>query len=200
MKVPIFGLVLISSLGSRIAYAADHNEADGTKSDHIADIDDVYAWHKADGNIVVAVTFGGPGADPVGVLGALDSGVIYGVHIDTDADNVANFDVWVRYGTNGLGATGVQFTGIPGGTAVVEGPTDMILDAGSGLSAIGGVFEDPFFFDFQGFQDTLASGAVMFQSTRDSFAGKNVNAIVFEMDGAALGSATFKLWATSGRK
>lgn len=190
----------VGLLWSGTAFAADHNEADGTKADHIADIDDVYAWHKNDGKIVVIVTFGGPGADAASTLGALDAGVIYGVHIDTNADNVADKDIWVRFGEDSMGAWGVQFTGIPGGNAVTEGAIQTTLDAGGGLSAAAGVYDDPFFFDFQGLQDTLATGALSFMSSRDSFAGKNVNALVFEMDGAAVGATSFKLWATSGRK
>jgi hypothetical protein len=198
---PVFRAALVfGMLGSTAAMAADHNEADGTKADHIADIDDVYVWHKDDGKIVVIVTFGGPGAETPGVLGTLDADVIYGVHMDTNGDNVADKDVWVRFGQDHMGAWGVQFTGIPGGSAVVEGAVQTTLDAGNGLSAAAGVYDDPFFFDFQGLQDTLATAAVSFMNTRDSFAGKNVNALIFEMDGAAVGATSFKIWATSGRK
>lgn len=201
MNHPLFRAALaVGLMGSGPAWAADHNEADGTKADHIADIDDVYAWHKDDGKIVVIVTFGGPGAETPGSLGTLDADVIYGVHLDTNADNVADKDVWVRFGQDHMGAWGVQFTGIPGGNPVVEGAIQGTLDAGMGLSASAGVYDDPFFFDFQGLTDTLNTGTVYFMSTRDSFAGKNVNAFVFEMDGAAVGAASFKLWATSGRK
>ncbi len=190
----------VGLLGTGTAFAADHNEATGTKADHIADIDDVYTWHKNDGKVVVIVTFGGPGADPVGTLGALDADVIYGVHIDTNADSVADKDVWVRFGEDTMGAWGVQFTGIPGGDAVTEGAVQTTLDAGAGLSAAAGVYDDPFFFDFQGLGDTLTTAALSFDSSRDSFAGKNVNAFVFEMDATAVGATSFKLWATSGRK
>jgi hypothetical protein len=184
------------------AVAADHNEADGTKADHVADLDDVYAWHTSDGKIVAVVTFGGPGADASAVLEGLDDGVVYGIHVDDDGDYVADHDIWVRFGQNGAGAWGVQFEGIPGGTATVSGPIQTEIDAGSGLRAIAGVFDDPFFFDFTGLQDTLATGAVSFQATRDSFAGKNVNAIVLEMSTAAAtgGAANVNLWATTGRK
>jgi hypothetical protein len=192
--------VLALGLGGP-AVAADHNEADGTKADDISDIDDVYAWHTGDGKVVVAVTFGGPGAEGGRVLAPYDDQVIYGVHLDTTGDGVAEHDVWVRFGQNGAGDWGVQFTGIPGANATVEGAVQTTLAGGGiGLNAVAGVYDDPFFFDFQGLLDTLGTGTVMFQSNRDSFAGMNVNAFVFELDAAAVGATSFKLWATSGRK
>ncbi|MCA9729372.1 MAG: DUF4331 family protein, partial [Candidatus Eisenbacteria bacterium] len=62
--------------------------------------------------------------------------------------------------------------------------------------------DDPFFFDLAGYQMTLQTGDLSFDSTRDSFAGLNVTAIVVEMDlSAALGSGSkINLWATTGRK
>ena len=182
------------------ALAADHNEADGTKADDIADIDDLYAWHTSDGKIVVVLTVGGPGAEAGEVLPDFDGQVIYGVHIDDTGDAIPDHDIWIRFGQNGAGAWGVQFTGIPGSTATVDGAVMTQLDAGGGLKAIAGVYDDPFFFDFQGLQDTLATGTISFNSKRDSFAGMNVNAIAFEMDASALSSTSFKIWSSSGRK
>ena len=37
-------------------------------------------------------------------------------------------------------------------------------------------------------------------SLENTFAGKNVNAFVFELDAATLGSASMRIWATTGRK
>jgi hypothetical protein len=184
------------------ALAADHNEAPGTKADHIADIDDVYAWHTTDSKIVVIVTFGGVGGDPVGPPADYDADVLYQIHLDNDGDNLSDFDINARFGQNGAGDWGVQFENIPGGSGTVSGGVGTVIDAGNGLSAEAGVFDDPFFFDLEGLLDTLATGDVSFMSTRDSFAGKNTNAIIVEMDAlAALGKATeVHVWATSGRK
>ena len=44
-----------------------------------------------------------------------------------------------------------------------------------------GRFDDPFFFDFQGFQDTLSGTPPGFTGT-DAFAGADVSAIVLEID------------------
>lgn len=195
------GVCALVALASATAIAADHNEAPGTKADPIADIDDVYAWHDS-GKIVVVLTFSGPGANAAAAPPEFDPGVLYGIHVDNDGDYVAEHDVWARFGEASDGTWGVQLTGIPGATGTVVGAVGAQLDAGDGLRAQAGVFDDPFFFDFTGFQNTLSTGSVAFDSTRDSFAGKNVNAIVFEMDAdAARGAAnTVRVWATTGRK
>jgi hypothetical protein len=189
--------VLLSAVLMGSAAAADHNEAAGVEADDIADIDDVYAWHTGDGKIVVIVTFGGSGASTE-ALASFDDHVIYGIHIDDTADNVPDYDIWVRFGQDSGGAWGVEFTDIPGSTGVTSGAIQTSLDAGNGLHAEAGVFDDPFFFDFQGLLDTLATGTLSFMNTRDSFAGKNVDAVAFELDASKIASP-FKIWASTGR-
>ena len=192
----------IVTVGASLALAADHNEADGTKADEIADIDDVYLWYTADGKVVAIVTFGGPGADPAAPPGAFDADVLYTIHVDNTGDFVSDIDIHARFGQDSLGDWGVQLENVPGSTGTVSGAVGTELALGGNLRAIAGVFDDPFFFDFTGLQDTLATAAVSFDSTRDSFAGKNVNAIVVEMDQAAtVGTGTtINVWATTGRK
>ncbi|MCA9708617.1 MAG: DUF4331 family protein [Myxococcales bacterium] len=122
--------------------------------------------------------------------------------MDNDGDNEADQTVWVRFGQSPSGAWGVEFEGIPGGSAEVIGPVNTELDAGLGLRAFAGVRDDPFFFDLDGFQATRATGTLSFDPERDSFAATNVTMIVVEMsiDGVAAGSDTLALWATTGRK
>jgi hypothetical protein len=201
--LPLAGTATIVAVGASLALAADHNEATGTMADEIADIDDVYTWATTDGKLAVIVTFGGPGAeDPAGPPGAFDADVLYTIHLDNDGDYVADQDVLVRFGEDALGDWGVQFEGIPGGSGTVSGAVQTTIDAGNGLSATAGVFDDPFFFDFTGLGATLATGTLSFDATRDSFAGKNVNAIVIQMDLIAATASTpiVHVWATSGRK
>ena len=183
------------------ARAADHAEAPGAQADFAADIADLYAWHNGSGQIAVVLTFAG-GTDP-GVPATYDSDVLYGIHVDTTADGVPEHDIWFRFGQNSAGDWGVQAEGIPGGDAVVSGPVGTTIDADTGgtLKLWAGLADDPFFFDSQGLQDTLATGTISFDASRDTFAGKNVTAIVFTMDQATvLGSdPTLKVWATTGR-
>ena len=197
------GAVLGGAFVVGTALAADHNEAPGTKADRIADIDDVYAWHTGDGKIVVVVTFGGVGGDPAGPPADYDADVLYQIHLDNTADAIADLTIDVRFGQNAAGDWGVQLENIPGGTSgAVSGAVDAVVDAGNGLSAQAGTFDDPFFFDLEGLLTTLSTGSVSFDSTRDSFAGKNNHALVVEMDAATATGAgtTVDVWATTGRK
>ncbi len=196
------GALLGGALVVGTALAADHNEAPGTKADRIADIDYVYAWHTGDGKIVVIVTFGGVGGDPAGPPAEYDADVLYQIHLDNTGDALADLTVHARFGQNSTGAWGVQFENIPGGTGTVSGAVDGAIDAGNGLSAQAGTFDDPFFFDLEGLVNTIATGMVSFDSARDSFAGKNNHALVVEMDAATAtgGGSTVDIWATTGRK
>jgi hypothetical protein len=177
------------------ALASDHGEAPIAGADPAADIADFYAWHTDDGKIVAVVTFAS------GAAATYDADVLYGVHIDNDLDNVSDIDIWARFGANADGEWGLQVTNLPGSSGVIEGAVEMALVDGD-TSAWAGLSDDPFFFDFAGFQDTLASGAISFDPTRDSFAGLNVSTIVLEMstDVATVDSSPVQMWTTTGRK
>ncbi|WP_181232886.1 DUF4331 family protein [Enhygromyxa salina] len=181
--------------------AADHNEAPGTQMDPAADIADFYAWETADDKLVAAVTFAGlteAGADPT-----YDPDVLYGIHIDNNDDNVADIDIWCRFGTNmAQDVWGVQCLNVPGAAdADTNGEVGAPIDGGNGTMIFAGPREDPFFFDFEGFVNTTMTGDLMFDPARDSFAGTNVTAIVIEMDAlvAAGEGTTLQIWATTGR-
>lgn len=189
------------TLGASIAIAADHNEAPLSTADHIGDIDDVYAWH--DGSMIVTiVTFAGPGAEKAAPPDTFDADMLYTIHVDNTGDYVSDIDILVRFGQDSIGGWGVQFENVPGSTGTVSGAVQTTIDAGNGLSVEAGVYDDPFFFDFTGLVDTLNTATVSFDSTRDSFAGKNVNAIVVQMDQATAtgGGSIVHIWASSGRK
>jgi hypothetical protein len=198
---PLAGALVLAT-GASIALAADHNEATGTKADSIADIDDIYAWSDGAGKDIVVLTFAGPGADPVVPPDTYDADVLYTVSIDNDGDAVSDIDVLIRFGQDSSGNWGVQFENVPGSTGPVSGAVQTELTLGTGLSGEAGVFDDPFFFDFTGLTDTLATATVSFDSTRDAFSGKNVNAIIFQMDEVTAlgGGTTMSIWATTGRK
>jgi hypothetical protein len=178
------------------AYGADHLDAPAAAADPDADIADLYTWH-TDGRLVIVYTWMSP---PAGEAN-WDSDVLYGVHIDHDDDQVADHEIWIRFGQNPDGDWGVQFKGLPGSTDALEGKIDATLER-DGVVALAGFRDDPFFFDLTGFQDTLATGTLSFDASRDSFAGTNVPAVVIELDAAtATGdTGTAALWVTSARK
>ena len=187
-------------LGRPDAQAADHIDSPIAAADAAADISDFYAWHAGGDRLVAAVAFAG--LDIPGSEGTYDDEVLYGIHVDNDGDNIADQTVWARFGQASDGSWGVKIEGIPGGQAELVGPVNTELDAGLGLRAFAGVRDDPFFFDFDGFQATLASGDLSFDPDRDSFEATNVTMLIVEMsiDGVAGGSDTLSLWATAGRK
>lgn len=176
------------------ALAADHAEAPGAAADPAADIADFYAWHTTD-KVVFVLTYA-PLTAPGGAA-TYDADVLYGLHIDNDMDGAPDQDLWVQYGQNGAGDWAVRVTW--GGTeeefAIGE------AGAGENMQIWTGVADDPFFFDLEGFNATLATGTVAFDSSRDSLAGANVSAIVIEADLAMVsGGNTFQTWATTARK
>ena len=173
----------------------------GTQADPAADIADLYAWHDGD-KLIAALTYAGLQAPTAGQTATYDDDIVYVIHIDNDGDNLADIRVQTRFGQNDQGQWGVQVRNLPGIAGRVSGPVETVIDAGNDLSVFAGLREDPFFFDLEGFNDTLASGTLMFDNTRDSVAGLNVSAIVLEMDldAATNGTGTANMWATTGRK
>jgi len=203
VKLAVFGLgaatLLLANDG---VYAADHAEAPGAAADPAADIADFYAWHTDNDTVVVALTFAGlasPG-DPA----TYDTEVLYGFHIDNNLDNASDIDIWCRFGTNMAGDTwGVQCMNVPGAGAALEGEVETeIVDMDDDAVKIwAGPREDPFFFDLSGYQETLMTGDIAFDSDNDDFAGTNVTAIVIEMDAATAAAEGTELqtWATTAR-
>ena len=64
-----------------------------------------------------------------------------------------------------------------------------------------GLFDDPFFFDLQGFRETTSTGTLSFDNTRDFFAGQNVSAVVIEIPTSRIANGTnpVDIWATTAR-
>ncbi|HWN81038.1 MAG TPA: DUF4331 family protein [Candidatus Udaeobacter sp.] len=200
-RVAATALAAALVLGAAIAGAADHKEAPGTLADPGADLADVYAWHDLAGNRLVAVmTFAGLADSAVGPT--YDANLLYTLNIDNTDDNLPDISVYCRFGQNDLGEWGVQVQNLPGASGTVVGRVDNVLDGGNSTKVFAGPREDPFFFDLDGFRQTLQTGTLSFSSSRDRFAGLNVTAIVLEMNltSALGGASSLKLWATTGRK
>lgn len=188
--------------------AADHTDppsrTTGDSADRAADIGDIYAWHTTDGHTVLVLTYAGPNEPIAGQTATYDPDVIYGIHIDTDGDQAADQELWVRFGQSASGNWGVQVEGIPGGDPAVQSGAVEITNRISGVTDgffWAGLRDDPFFFDLQGFQDTLSTGTLSFVNDRDFFAGKNISAIVIQLQTSDLVAAggSFDVWATTGR-
>jgi hypothetical protein len=193
------GVFAAAAIASTVVIAADHHEADTTSADDAAaNLGDLYAFHDG-GRVTLILTFDGyklksetPSYDP---------DVLYGFHIDTNGDNVPDHEIWARFGQNTAGEWGVQVQGIPGSADPVVGPVDEVVnDEATDAQVFGGFRDDPFFFDLEGYTDTLMTGTLAFDATRDFVAFKNTGAIAVEFDQASLGSESIAVWATTGRR
>jgi hypothetical protein len=208
--------LLALGLAAGTALAADHADAPGTKGthgDHAADMTDVFVF-RAGGKLVGAINIAGAPAPQTrvdGPHGTFDPQVIFNYNLDTNCDAKPDITVHVRFGLNSKGEIGVQLENLPGaGATLVSGPVEKVNTTPSGLRFFAGRKDDPFFFDFEGFSATEASfdptnktstGQLLFNNKRDSFGGRNITAIVFEMDPAAATQGSHKIcvFATSGR-
>lgn len=195
---------LFFAAADRGARAADHLDPPARtdpdvdqKPDKAADIADVYTWHTAT-DLIIAVTFAGPQA--TNLPATYDRDMLYTINISNDdVTFTPEIQIRWRFGQNGS-ATGVQFSGIPGTTGPIEGPVETDLRQGN-VIVRAGLFDDPFFFDLQGFRATRSTGALSFRNDRNFFAGQNLTAAVVQIPRSSVETSTGKvrIWATSAR-
>lgn len=186
--------------------AADHTEPPAISDKKAADIADLYTWHE-EGSLVAVLTFGGPAAPGADQEPTVSRDVLYGIHVDNNDDQEAEVDIRARFGQDDDGNWGVRVAGIPGADAPLVGPVGQTLPAeGDGAKVWTGLREDPFFFDLQGFQDSVANqsltdgdGNLYFDSSRDFFAGQNITALVVEVpvDAVTADDDVLDIWATT---
>jgi hypothetical protein len=190
--------------------AADHldpparTDPDSGGTDRGADIADVYAWHTgsgATGTLTMVLSFSGPNAAAANQKVVCDNGALYSLHIDNDGDSIADRTLEFRFGEDTNGNCFVRVNGL---TGIVDGNfvarVEHVTTRG-GVKVYAGLRDDAFFFDLQGFRDTLTSGNLSFVNDRDFFAGKNTSAIAVEMPllAAQGNGTTLRVWATTGR-
>ena len=87
------------------------------------------------------------------------------------------------------------------GADIQEPPPVGETSEGGDIRLYAGLRDDPFFFNLQGFTDTLATGTIAFDGT-DQVAGANAMAFVVEvpLDWVNGGNTSFQSWATTSRK
>lgn len=179
--------------------AADHRETPTTTADAVADIADVYTWHQ-NGRFVVVVTVDGIRMPTPAQTARFDDDVRYEVHIGRDAfmsTRESAVDIVVRVKADGT----IVAQGVPGANGTMTGNAESTISKGSAKLFVG-LRDDPFFFDLEGFRNTLMTGTLMFNPARDTFAGMNATAIVIDMDLDAVTNGSNKLyvWGTTARK
>jgi hypothetical protein len=171
----IAGLLLAASVavavGSQVpeAAAADHNDpvrvqATGADlGDPAADIADIFAFYKGPQgrptSVVLALTWR---TDPA-YERTFDPTVRYGIHVDNDDDRVAwiadraraDYDIWAWFAKNASGQWGVKVENVPGTNGPITGLVGKTI-ARDGVRIMAGLFDDPFFFDLDGFFNGLS--------------------------------------------
>jgi hypothetical protein len=222
-------VAVAASLVSFAVMSADHAESPGADADAAADLADVFIFPSPESasKLVGAITFGGRPAPRSRIDGSFycDPDVLYTYSVDR-ADGSGNFDsvpdlqIYARLGKNSQGQCGVQLQNVPGAGGTFSGPIEQVLSTSSGIRGFAGLRNDPFFFDAEGLGVLFTTFAAPGQSgdlvtafrlagnqpRRDSFANRNISAIVFEMDLEAVApKATngtrpkLRVWSTTGR-
>ncbi len=186
--------------------AADHldppsrtDPAQDSTPDRAADIADVYAWH-TDTDLNLVLTFAGPQATTAPAT--YDPDVLYTINLSNSAPRTTpDIPIQVRFGSgSGANEFGVQVSGLPGVTGAIEGAVETDLDR-DGVRVRAGLFDDPFFFDLQGFRETATTGTLSFNPNRDFFAGQNLTAVVISIPRNRIENGTnlVDVWATTAR-
>lgn len=196
-------VLAIASISDRSVTAADHLDSPGRTDpavdpvpDRPADIADIYAWHTPT-DLIVALTFAGP--NPANQGGTYDRDVLYEINISNDGNAITTeFPIRIRFGFDG-NRPGVQVTGLPGG-ASVQGPVEQTLSVNNMLVRAG-LFDDPFYFDLQGFRETRSTGTLRFNNQRDFFAGQNDTGVVIQIPRSLVqqGNQFVHVWSAASR-
>lgn len=184
--------------------ASDHDEAPLVKEDAAQDITDLYVFDSGDDTTTIIVCWAGFNDSRMqpDEEGVYDEDALYTIWVDNNGDNEADHAIYWRYGWNSAGEVGIQWEGVPGTDEPVSGPVETIFNAGEGARVWSGHADDPFFFDAQGYLETLDTATVSFSSDRDFLAGLNVTAAAIEIETALLqdGDSRMQFWVTAARK
>lgn len=172
--------------------AADHLDAPAVMDDGRLDINDLYifqSFEDSDNSVMimtvnpVAGVFSPTSFNPAG---------FYRFEIDNTGDAVADVVYETRFGAVLKG--GLQrFTLRRNGRVIARGATgqDTMIRAAGGGQVRCDLFEDPFFFDLNGFNDGFNF------TGEDFFAGLNVSAIVVEVPSSQLNGADSNISVTA---
>ena len=185
-------------------FASDHDESPLVKEDAAQDITDLYVFDSGEGTTTIIVCWAGfndSRAQP-DVEGLYDRNALYTIWIDNDGDNEADVAIRWRFGRNADGEVGVRWENVPGAIENVAGPVEEVFQVGKGARAWAGHADDPFFFDAQGYLETLDTGDLSLMNSRDFLAGLNVTAAAIEIDTTLIqdGTDPIQVWTTAARR
>ena len=187
-------LMLLSS--SLSGWASDHQEAPTATAQLAADIGDYYAWHD-ENTLNLILTFGTFNAPGMPAIYSADT--LYGFHFDTSvpSDGIAESNLYARFAQDPSGNWGVQVFDESG--VLFESATQTVTENEQG-KVWAGLSDDPFFFDLTGFNNTVSTGQLSFDPTRDDVAGLNITSIAIQvpLDSILNTGSQLSTWATTG--
>ncbi len=198
----VAGILAGATVAGQPGSAADHLEAPLVQADGRTDINDLYAFRNGDNTVLIMTV--NPGA---GVLSptTFDPHAVYKFRIDNDGDYRADRTIRAKFGYPD--AHGNQKVRIRGASwwGADRGRTGEEISLLSGGRAMAGTFDDPFFFDLEGFLGTVkGEGTRQFCDAEavDFFAppgttALDVSAIVVEVPTHLLtngGDSTINVW------
>jgi Domain of unknown function (DUF4331) len=212
-------VAVVAGGGPSGAGAADHLDAPGATppgGDVRLDLTDVYAFRKS-GKAVLVMNVNGftaRGRQATFASGvpsvAATQRVRYRFQVDNNNDARPDVTLAVTFGRPNR--SGVQSLRVRrNGRTILTGRTSAfgqtVINNAAGIRAFGGMRDDPFFFDLDGFNKILSKvpGESFLGCTgnrTDKFAGTNVSSIVLALDPALLtrrGSSKIGVWATTSK-
>ena len=162
------------------AISADHLDSPSVQNNHSLDINDLYAFKSPTNanNIVLVMT-----VNPLaGVLSGTDfsSAGRYEFGVDNNGDAIPDKTFTVYFSAPKRGSQNVLVLR-GNGSVLASGKTEQDITIAGGGKMRAGLFDDPFFFDLNGFQDNFNF------TGSDFFAGMNVSGIVLEIPRTELG-------------
>ena len=181
-------VVLLLVVTSWPSFAADHLDSPSVRVDGSVDINDLYAFQSPanPANFVMVMT-----VNPLaGVVSgtAFNPSAVYELGIDLNGDAIPDQAYRFYFASPRRGVQRfivIDINGQPGGT----GQTGSVASLSNGGMVTAGVFDDPFFFDLNGFNNGLRFTGV------DFFAGANVSAIVIEVPRSSLAVSNISISA-----
>ena len=184
------GLAIIGLIAADSLSGADHLDSPSVRVDGSLDINDLYAFQSPTNpsNVVFIMTL-----NPLaGVLSGttFNPAGVYEFNVDTNGNGTAEHVFRFYFSA---ARRGVQRFVVTQGNigALGTGQTGLVTPLRGGGSVTVGLFEDPFFFDLNGFNNGFNF------TGNDFFAGANVTAIAIEVPRSTFGTNNIGVWAST---
>jgi hypothetical protein len=177
--IPTLAIAALLLLPLSPAFAADHLEAPALQGQGSVDIADLFLFQAPDANNSVMILTVNPFAGSASGT-TFNSNASYQFQFDNDGDNVADISYSAVFAAAAGGSQNYTLsrTDSAGTSTIGTGVTGVASSTTNGGTVQAGTFDDPFFFDLNGFNNGFNF------TGEDTFAGANISAIVFEIDSA----------------